>query len=613
MAVNIGGNKNTEQKVDQSSETAFAFQNQKNTNQPKPKNIFDMLGVGPLGSSLPMNMGSDFTNKLNEGLNETFKQVKNAEIKTIVIDNAVDKRLVFSVIIIAQKNPGDQRVAYHTLILEPTGDKLQSVTENIEGVTTEILRLASDAMDLALINIVNETMTTNYPGHELISVDGCVVPRNFDINNSAMILRLAHNATLATGTELMRTSGVFPDLSISDIKSQEGLQINMDNVRNVRFSDAVGEPVRADLQIRFETAPKPSQNRFGINAKDRQIMISEITSFIDFFWAPVQVNPMMMYSGMAPAQKFMAQQIITNINSSAAFTPSALMLYIASAMTAAENNNWMFLFRPSIDQDPMNDVAALNYEGNIGGNPNELGPKLDLLNDPAGVEAYYRFMTSLVRPGLSLAIDVPDFGPQTWFTSVLMAAGAKNNQKAKRIIYDSLMSLTGGVISRFLKPEDTFFAGAGERIHLGYYTNKNGIRRDIRDIDYLVVANHFGESNPQAVRDWADTFTLTQHNQYKRLAARKRFIKALTNEDAEFTGMATRLTFSLKFIEAVSAAIRESQLPVMINNPLAANAVTSRGVMTWADQALGVTNQTFISPMIAGSTFSGPGMNSARW
>lgn len=585
--------------------------------QPQTSSSFIFGRGNPFGASISMNTGSEYTNKLTTNLNEVLKQVpQEIELKAISIDNTVDQRLAFSVIIVAQRNKGTKKVAYHTLILESTGEKLQPIMENISGVAVEILRLPSDAMDSVLNNISVEMLSKEFPGCELLQVDACVVPKGFNPEDKLAIQKLAANAANATGNELLVDAPGFTDLSVTDIKDR--LNINLEFTRGIQFTDSVGEPVRSDVTVRFETSPQQQQNKFAVNTQQRATAVSEVNGFVDFLWvhregmAAMQQMSMQNPYMMTP-QKFAARLVLTNISSNVAYTPAALMLYIASSMVLGDSNNWMLAFRPSTDNSDIHNVASLNIEGNVERKPEGFGEKPNMTADAFKMEDFYRFLNTLVRPGMIVSVDVPEAGPQTWYES-LFAAASIGSKTAYDVIYNACNQLTGGIFARYFNRNEAMFASTSERVHLGYYINKQGVKKDIRDIDYLVVANMLGESNPKAIRDWSDTFTQDQYPEVMRLSARKRFIRTLTSETAEFTGYAQRITFSAKLLQALSQSIRETGLTVNVINPIAAGGmVVERGYASYADQAIMTPGITFAQRPSFQQGSQAPTWGTHRW
>ena len=108
------------------------------------------------------------------------------------------------------------------------------------------------------------------------------------------------------------------------------------------------------------------------------------------------------------------------------------------------------------------------------------------------------------------------------------------------------------------------------------------------------MANLVGERNPAAMREWSDTFTRTDFSLNYRLALRKKMIYALTNETAEFTGWAQRVTFSGQFLEALFKGAQDAGLNLRVNTPLSASDFNNqRGVADFVGNALVTPGRVF--------------------
>jgi hypothetical protein len=187
-----------------------------------------------------------------------------------------------------------------------------------------------------------------------------------------------------------------------------------------------------------------------------------------------------------------------------------------------------------------------------------------------------RYLTTIFKPNIIVSMDVPDAGPQTWYSRIF-AAGARGNVAALRKIVQAANQLTNGAFPSNYD-FNNIFIDTGNRVHLGYYFNKDGQKRDIREIDYVAVANIYGEKDKQKIVDWSDTFTRTSVDLNIRLAERKKMIEMITDGHCVFTGFGERVTFSGPFLETLVSSIVSAGLHVNLIPPLSTenfNAVRS--------------------------------------
>jgi len=574
-----------------------------NQQRPQQASTWSFHNTGLMAAPIPKGLGSEVYNKLKTSLLEVYKQANDGvEIALIDMDTTVEPSLAFSCIIVAlrQKAAPDVGVAYHIILIEATGEKVTPVIDNIANQQVEVMRVTSDALDNDLIRKATDRVRKAFPVGPWFTVDGTVVPSSFNPDDKYAVHRLALNAGLACGTELEARTPGFHDVNLAMAAHDSTMSINVGFNRQ-QIQDAVGAPMRSDILLQFESKKNNAgQGKYtSLNAGDKDVKVAEASAFVDLLWNPISpMNGFNPYAPQqyAPTQKYVARLVITNLESNFSYTIGSVLLALATSLSLNDNSNWIQTFRPTIGQGgeiDINDIGALNIEANIANEPTGVGTRIDTKADSFKLEDLGQLVSALIQARLIVSLDCPEYGPQTWYTSIF-ASAANGSQSAYSSIYAAADQLTNGVFSRHFSMGSPMFADPGNRIHLGTWTDRSGIKRDIRDIDYLAVCNIVGERNPVAIREWSDTFLRAQYPQALRLAVRKKMIVALTNETANFTGFAERVTFSSTFMEALSQGIRDSGLPIRVNTPLSGSDISNmRGVASFASAALLTPSQSF--------------------
>lgn len=593
------------------------------TAQPATPQGWSFHAGGLFGAPIGKDLSSEYMTKLKTGLEEIYKNVDSStEVQVVVLDPTNEPALVYSSIVVTLKIKDQPKlgVAYHVLICESTNEPLTPLLENINGQQVEILRVTSDALDNVLANKVKERVQRMYPGLAAYLVDACVVPRTFDPEDKRKLQQLALNAGMACKTELvMRTPG-WSDFNLGMNQRDSTLVINQ-AFNHQQIEDAVGNPMRSDVLITFSSQKNKEQNQQSqglVNTGDREAKVSEVSGFIDLVWAPVQPQAQMGYYApvAAATQKYVARLVLTNLSSNFAYTPSSMLLSLGTAMTLRDDNNWMQHFRPrqtGRDVD-LHDLGAMNIEANLAAEPTQFGTRINTKADTFRLEDMGRYIASLIQAGLLFSLDCPENGPQSWYTS-MFAAASNGSAAAYDAIYEAAQDLTNGAFGRHFVKGTPMFIDVGNRVHLGTWVDANGVKRDIRDIDTVAVANLIGERDPQVIREWSDTFLRVDYPLAQRLAARKKIIAGLTNHSAVFTGFAQRVTFSTAFLDALSKGIRELAIPVRVMTPLSASSFNdSRGVAGFVQQGLLTPGVSFM-PAAAGyqPQFAQGYANQYRW
>ncbi len=569
------------------------------------KPLFTLTSGGLFGSPIGRGLGSEVYSKFKDKMKAIFESVldPNAEMAIIDLDNVNEPALMYSSIIIAMrfKNRPNLGVSYYLILLEDTGDKLLPAMDNINGQQVEILRLTCDAFDDVLYQKAYYKVAGFFNTDNIHYVDGTVIPADFNLEDNRAIYSIALNAGWACGTDLETRDPEFVDLNLAASPADSQLNINVAFGKQTLL-DATGLPMRSDLVINFDSRKNnqgPQRNQ-SVNTGDKELKISTLSGFIDVAWIEQGQNAFnVAYAqNQQIRQKYAARLIITNLASNHLYTMSSVLLALATAVSVRDDNNWIQTFRPAgiagreVD---MSDIGALNIEANLSKEPSGFGTRVDTKSDSFRLEDLGQLVAALICPGLMISMDCPEAGPQSWYLSVFNMA-SKGSPGAYSAIFSAAQQLTNFNFGRNFAEGEPIFTDVHNRIHNGYYVDKQMQRRDIRDIDHLAVCNLVGERDPRLIRAWANTFLGKNEAAPVRMAARKRMIQNLTGESAVFTGFSERVTFTSRFLDALVTGIAAAGVSVRVNTPLSGSDITAtRGVATFADQALLQPGQTFMS------------------
>jgi hypothetical protein len=569
----------------------------------------------PFGSApIARGVGSEYIVKLAGILGEKFKAAPATfKYNLISIDRLIDSQIWFSALVFCMADAkNDKAVAFHTLILEATNIAIAPLTKPSgmpnENIPVEVFRPSSDAFDAELMKLVSARVRDQFPGAKQLSTLATVVPRDFNMVDQNLIHQLAVQISLANTTELSINAPDFTDINLSNMVNDSRLTVTPTYTKGVTI-DAVDHPIRSDITINFSAKKNGTgngNNETSVNVGDNVAQISQLTGFIDFMYSPVlppdvtnfgayqhQLKP-----GVIPTQTYAARLVITNLENYFATTLPGNLLSLTTALAASENGNWMQTFLPSnrlVGGKPfmMHDVGGLGIE-TIGN-----GKRINTDGDAFRPEDMGKLIGMTVREGLTLSLDVPDCAPNTWGLKVFSAAASAREGEftpAMAAICNAANYLTNGAFDRNFNKNSPMFVDKGNRVHLGYYTTKEGEKRDIRDYDYLSVANITGEADPRDIRQWSDTFAQVNLPLVPRLAARKRIISNL-QPNAVFTGYGHRVTFSSQFMTALAISCREAGFaPVLSTQYGTAGMNNQRGVNSFVgDAAMGSNNGVFQS------------------
>lgn len=547
-------------------------------------------------SPINRDMGSEVLGRIREAAEKEYKDTQEGfETKLISIDNA-NRKPRFSCLVVTVRDKKDKvnSVAFHTLIIEASGDLLPPIPEQMPNKTIEIFRVTGDAYDSDLMEIVGNRVSAEFPGANLYSALATVVPSSFNVEDKHLVKELVLSAGLACSTELDLRKPSFMDFDLANYVADSKLVVTL-GFSNQQVQNAVGMPIRSDVNVKFTSQENRNSNVASINTGDRIENVSNLSGFIDLIYSPAaqQINTFGQQNNQqnAPTQCYGARLVVTMIDSSLFTTPACQVMALSTAMTVANRGNYMQAFRIVNQGDRrsdtrinMRDIGAIGIEVNANPMSKTPGKPFDTSIDNFRPSDLGDMINLYFHQGLVLSIDVPECGPETWGTSIFSAA-ASNTPGATEALLLAMNTLTHNHFEKYFPAGSPMFTDLGQRVHLGYYTDANNIRRDIRDYDYLAVANLLGERDPQQIRDWSDTFT-TDYPLNERLAARKQIIQGLC-PNAVFTGFAHRVTFRQSVTNALASAQADCGLDISIVAPQGVNDMNNqRGVGNFVNDAL---------------------------
>lgn len=561
-------------------------------NQQPTRRPMSFMKLGTVGN-LSRTPAAEILTKAILALGEVYKTKveKPWNVSLLPIDNSKETNLAFSGIAICVHRTDIPAlgVAYHTLILEESGEPLTPRVDNYRGTPFEIQRVTSDAFDELYNKSVADIVARAFPNAKISKFDGEVVPRGFDFDDKAALNTLALNAQLPCYTALEIGDPTFADLDLTSFDHDSTLAVRI-TFNEQQKIDYVNLPVRNDINIALTASSiNRNQTSLNVNTQDRTKLIASIGGYIDPIWAPLD-NVQYAYNQGVPQPKFAARFVITNMENVTQTTIPAQLLALTAGMVLRENNNWFPYFSPRQKESggkrdvDLRDIGAINIEGNLSNNPNGYDTFIDTKAATFTPQELGRLIQTLFRPGIHFSLRVSECGADTWYNSPFLAA-AQCDLGAIRAILAAADTLTGHNFSQHYGTNESPVLQNAERIHTGYYVGPDGIRRDIADIDYLAIMNLVGKSDPTVGAAWANTFLNNDEPLHQRLYKRKKMIESVTNGEVTYTGFARIVTFTGRFIEALAKACAQAGLDMRTINPnVTGDFFTQRSQATFINQ-----------------------------
>lgn len=521
-----------------------------------------------------------------EYLNDTLEQGITVEL--IPLEPKAIPNLGVSVIVLAvwlteQQNNPKRTIGFHTYIVEGSIEPLRSRRRPDGREQVDVMVLTSDAYDRTMMNTLNAVMKQRFPQANLFACDAEVINRGFDASDKEAIGPVIQNGVLAARIPLQMEDPNFQDLNVACGELQGGRLVQEVRFSNQMEKDALGAPVRADIVTEMSFVPPTDNDTIFEQGRS---LLTRSTAFVELAYDPL-VKATEAVAGLwgQPAVTHVNPQILTyrpiivatSLVSTKLQTLPATLLAFLNMSYLAENDLWKHALRPrhtAKGKPEVHDIGAIGYDIK----PNGKAERIVTTPDKFSQNDFNWLLANTFHPGVSLAIDVPEAGPSTYYLGVI-ARAATGDIAARQMIHAAMDTLTNGHFSKCyadLGGNGTFFNSENNRIHTGFYNGENGEPADIRDLDYLAVANLAGDSGQlQIIADYTNSHNNTNISIYRRLVTRQ-MIQASMLSGLTYTGFAIRAIAEAAFIEAGKRALALAGYHVQPETPYTDNNVDTR-------------------------------------
>lgn len=550
---------------------------------------------------LSRGMASEVLTKSLEASKEALKSIRKdgIEYSVVPLDHRAENKVIFSGLVFCGKDidpNGTGMVAYHTLMLEDSGEPISPLVENINGLQVEVPRFVADAWDEEYVGAVQALIEREFAmGSNVFNTGAQVAPRGFNWDDKAAVYQLVDSCIRADGSCIKHFRPTVQKLNLSRVdRNADSLQIVV-NPNDHQLIDAAGQPIRNDISITTSIVPrqKPQASR-SLNSSSQPKLFTKVGGYMDVFWAP-SAQPhggygYPMQTNELPTWKFAPRFVVTNMENMLTTSVAGQLLALVTARSVQENQNWWTAFIPRSrtggKRIDIRDPGAFNIEGNLG---QEAGYGKIVKTDSATftLQDMGDLLSKLFRPEVHISLTVSRLGSDAWFNEVFVEA-AKGNVDAISDIIAGANELTGGTFAKYYNSANNPVIQNGNQaqghqdcLHGGYYIGEDG-KRDIRDIDYLAVMNLKGSNDPMIGAKWTDTFNRVDYPIRLRMASRKRLIDEATGMEMHYTGIHRLVTFTNEFMNALTKAVIECGITTNVScpNPFA-DYSTQRAQVDW--------------------------------
>ena len=518
------------------------------------------------------NKATDYATSITSIIKDAYKGVEDGgKIQVTLLDKDVMTGLEYSYIVVSRKNAN---INYFVVVLEATGRKPMTASEIINEFNTAIrskqgsrnLFTTGDAINGVLRGLITEMLAKHYavnnvPADQstIIAADGLIVPYSVDD------VELVARNVAAIAFNALNVISVLDNPTVSDVNIHEGNAETNNAILNIVSSvnkstsiDEMGTPIRADWKIEMGVQQQNTQynnlnyaeelNKGGVNN-----VLTKTCGFVEAY--PEEVRTPLPNGNEIREIRFHPHIIVTDI-ATAKPTIGFMMLGLLSSLVMTNRDMWLASVMPDgskyhagylnrlSDIEGNGSADVLDFEATSkGGKERKYAP-----------EKVYSIVNEMFRLSPVVSMDIPDYGPHTYYTSVLSAAASGNNKPntigAIRTLIETVNVLTNGEFPTNFDI-NSVFAHEGIMVPLGIWRDKTGTRRDIRDIDLTMICKE--ENDPEVIKNWITSSAPARITNMDPYLTKVDVISRII-PNAEITGRGVRVTFTSTFIETLVAA-----------------------------------------------------------
>ena len=506
-------------------------------------------------------------------LNNTIKEImrsdggEDSDLRFHVLDSQQHGTSLSCIVVTAGAIRGTQSfVAAHTLIVEASGGRLPKIIMNQGSQQLELTATAGDVYNNAMWEKVKQLVATNYPANSQIrDASSTVIPLEMALDDVDHVRKVLFYAIQAVYMHLENaTNTPIEPFCVKYFTRQDRVSAKVDFTPQP-LETTTGLPVRSDVSVILNAASTVTNQQDLMPSAGKDF--SRVDGYVDLVY---QQPPRPGYGQQPVTQHYHPRLVMTN------FAPllegvnlELLLLALSSSTLLSRGNNfaWAGVYRPKYGTElNLRNIGAIGLEiPALVGSQDGKGAIIDTQASTFTMDSLYQLLTTAIHPNLIYSFDVEESSSLS-FVHMMFIAAASGAQDAHLMLIDAANRLTDGAFAHH-------FAGGpvvlddNNRIHLGYYTDAKGNRKDIREVDYLAVLNMVGKNDMSIPVKWANTFDRTDIPLEVRMDERERLLNSLIGAGSmRITGYARRITFAPTFMAALDAGLVDAGLIIQPGN-----------------------------------------------
>ena len=246
---------------------------------------------GLSGGLVAQGVGGEYFTRFRESVTKIASDLLRGLSMTIIpLSRQEYDNLRFSAMVLAfQLEDHPDVVAYHTLLLESTGEELKPEMRSIDNQQVRINLVTGDANDTALAELCERAVQETFPNMAVYSVAATVVPTSIDAVNLDHVTAVVRNAAVAGASCLQVVLNRAVPVSLDTISRDTMMVLDMTTGSGCNY-DAVGNPQRSSISVSISARKKGRTvgDLSVVNAASDTVKICDVSGFVNPIWAPAQ-------------------------------------------------------------------------------------------------------------------------------------------------------------------------------------------------------------------------------------------------------------------------------------------------------------------------------------
>lgn len=502
-----------------------------------------------------------------QAIRDMLEEDQLTQVKVHVLDHEARMTSLSAVILSLAEMKGTQRyISTYTLIIEDSGPSLGTRRVDIPGAAPiELPTVAGEVFNNNLRNKVQALVMDAY-GNQGTYIDGggTVLYRELSPTDTNRLHGVLYNGLESLQTMLQAALKTLSPLRVSELGMDSARFTAKVNFNTQELVDLQGMPVRSDFSIET-TGQVLGKVDDMLNGVKRMCTINGYVE--PTYFRPQNMMPAYP-GGPLPTQHFYARLVLTNVETDGIpdMGIGQMLLAISTAELVSRRFLWAGVYRPSHKR---------------GFNPRNIGAlALDvpaLLEDPTQpdiidtsapdfvADDLFKLISHIFYQEVIYSIDIAEAGPDSWLSLIFAAAAAGDRNACDRIL-NAADELTNGHFRNHWRAGEQIIRDDVNRIHLGYWTNNDGVKEDIRKLDYLAALNIMGKTQLDVCHKLANTYDRTDIPWEVRLHDREEIIRGMAPGEVTIKGYAGRYSFSAAFMMALVNGLRDAGFAVLPHN-----------------------------------------------